>query len=251
MHPEKQDTALVYEALAWLELNKKRVIAGGVVLLAVVVAGYVYTWMRSQTRLQANQALLELRTGDNPRTGTKAATPADFLKVAGEYPSTETAARARLLAAGGLFDGGKYAEALAEFKKAEQSDDSGLLAPIAALGVAASLDSLDKPEDALAAYQEVVTKYGDQPVATRARLAMAVLHESRNQPQQALKIYDDLASSRTAGRASMEAAMKRETLLKAHPELAPTNAPVTAPEISAQVISSPAAKPATNAPAAK
>ena len=77
-----------------------------------------------------------------------------------------------------------------------------IVAPIAALGVAASLDSLDKPEEALAAYQEVVTKYGDQPVATRARLAMAVLHESRNQPQQALKIYDDLASSRTSSRSS-------------------------------------------------
>ena len=223
MIPEQQESTWLYEAMAWLELNRKRVTTAGIVVLAVIVAGYIYFWMRGQAALRANQALLSLEARAAGE-GKPAAAAADFLKVTGDHASTRAADRASFLAAGQLFREGKYAEAQSQFEQAAARDGSGLLAPMAALGIAASLDAQNKIDAALTAYQEVVTRYPDEPAAGRARLALAGLRESRGEWEQALKIYDDLAASRTAGQASMEASVKRESLLKLHPELVKTNA---------------------------
>jgi hypothetical protein len=85
---------------------------------------------------------------------------------------------------------------------------------------------------ALAAYQSVVADFPDTPASARAKFAIALLHEVRNQPEQALRIYDELTTARKFGRASMEASVKREALLRQHPELARTNPPVAMPPIT-------------------
>lgn len=244
MTQKEQESAWLYEVWAWLEVNRKRVIVGLVAVLAVVVIGYVLYWMRGQSNLRADDALLVLRPTPANSDSKPAASPEDFLKVASEHPSTPTAERALLLAAGRFYDEGKYAEAQAQYEQALAHDASGLLAPLAALGVATSLDAQDKVDAAMAAYQAVVSKYPDSPSAADAKMAMASLHESRNEPALALKLYDELTANRAAGRSAMMASAKREELLKQHPELAKTNAPVTLPVAVSSVTN---AAPATNA----
>ncbi len=229
MTQKEQESAWLYEVWAWLEVNRKRVMAGAIGALVLVVIGYILFWKRGQTELNADNALLSLRPTAAAAGAKPAASPEDFLKVAEEHASTAAAERARLLAAGRFYDEGKYAEAQTQYEQALGHDSSGLLAPIAALGVATSLDAQDKVDAAMTAYQSVISKYPESPSATEAKMAMAFLHESRNEPEQALKLYDEVAANRAASRAAMEAATKREELLKAHPELAKTNAPVALP----------------------
>lgn len=241
MTQKEQESAWLYEVWAWLEVNRKRVLFGGVGVLVVVVLGYILYWMRGQAELRANDALLALRPTAGASDTKPAATPEAFVKIAGEYASSAAAERALLIAAGRYYDAGKYAEAQAQYQKALDHDASGLLAPVAALGVATSLDAQDKVDAAMSAYQAVVAKYPDSPSAADAKMAMATLHESRNEPAVALRLYDELMANRSAGRSAMMASAKREELLKQHPELAKTNAPVTLPAAASTVTNAAAA----------
>lgn len=245
MQPEKQESVWIYEAWAWAEVHRRHLILGAVGLLGLIVGGYVYFWFRGQTELRANQALLAIASPD--RAGDKAGSGHEaFVRLASEYGSSSAATRALLLAAGELFQAGKYAEARERFAEVERGDRSGLLAPMAALGVAACLDAENKLDEAQAAYQQVVNKYPDDPVAARARLALAALHESRGQPAEALKLYDSLIADRKSGRAGMEASVKREVLLKQHPELAAPVASAQPAVITPVGDGAPPAAPASN-----
>jgi predicted negative regulator of RcsB-dependent stress response len=241
MQPEKQESTWLYEGLAWLELNRKLVIASLVVVLVVIVGAYIYHWNRRQAEVRANDALLALKPRTAADTGEKAAAAADFLSVAEQHTVGSTPERALILAAGELYRDGRYAEAQAAFQKARDHHPRGPLAASAALGIAASLDAQDQVDAALAAYQAVTRDYADSPASARAKFA--------------LKIYDELATAQKMGRASMEASVKRTALLKQHPELARSNAVVTLPPVNvlpnpdAAAGSAPAPTPATEAPA--
>jgi predicted negative regulator of RcsB-dependent stress response len=245
MQPEKQESTWIYEAWAWAELHRRQLVLGAVGVLLLIVGGYVFFWYRGQHELQANHALLTLTPAG--RAEEKSGPGHDaFEQLATRYGSSRAAVRALLLAAGELYQAGKYAEARARFEEVVARDDTGLLAPMAALGAATCLDAEDKLDAAMAAYQQVIAKYPDDPVSGRARLALAALHEARGQFAEALKIYDSLQADRAAGRAAMEASVKRDSLLKQHPELAPATAPATPPVITPMGAGAP---PATAAPA--
>jgi tetratricopeptide (TPR) repeat protein len=245
MQPEKPESVWIYEAWAWAEVHRRHLILAAVGVLGLIVGGYVYFWLRGQTELRANQALLALAPPDRAEARTGAGGHDAFVKLATEYGSSSAATRALLLAAGELFQAGRYAEARQRFAEVERRDGSGLLAPLAALGAAACLDAENKLDEARAAYQQVVAKYPDDPVAGRARLALAALHETRGEFAEALKIYDSLAADRKSGRAGMEATVKREVLLKQHPELAPRSAPAQPAAITPVGDGAPPAAPAT------
>jgi predicted negative regulator of RcsB-dependent stress response len=225
MQPESAESNWFYEALAWLEFNRKRVIVGAGVLLAAIIAVYVYDWHQGQKEAEANGALFALKGMTKPTAEEASASALDLLKVARDHPETTAAERALLLAAGALFDQGKYAEAQTQFEAFLSRYGRGSLAPIAALGVAASLDSQDKVDAAMSAYQRVANQYPAEPVAARARLNTAILHESRNQSEQALRLYQELSKPGAVGGVAMDAAGRRQRLLQRHPELTPTNAP--------------------------
>lgn len=241
MRPETAESTWLYEFLAWLELNKKRVLVGAGAVLLLIVALYVYFWQRQQSELEASSALLTLKALAESEEDTPA-NAADFLKVAVAHRSTQAGERALLLAAGALYREGRYAEAQAQFEAFARAAGGSTLAPIAALGIAACLDAQDKVDAALGSYQGLVNQYPADPASARARLNMAALYEAKNQPEQALKLYDELTASASGmSGTSMDAMRRRQALLQKHPELAPTNAPP-------RVVASPPA--ATNAPPA-
>ena len=250
MNPDStQPSTGLYEFLAWVELNKKRVLMGAVAVLLLIVALIVLNYVRDRREAAASDSLLALRPlfgaaerGNNPR-------PEELLRVTADYPSTSAGERALVLAASALFTEGKYPEAQSQFAKFLTDYGSSPLASIAALGVAASLDAQDKLDAAIAAYQDVAAKYPEDPVAARASLAVAALYEAKQQPEQALKTFEALSKPAIYGNTAMEAMVRKEQLLQRHPNLARTNAAVLAPAPASAIGTNPAVKPV--APAAR
>jgi predicted negative regulator of RcsB-dependent stress response len=268
MQSAETESTWFYDLLAWVDKNRKPVIAGGVTLLVLIVAGYVLNWKHQQTIRAANHALLAVSQRADSDQNPPA--PADFLKIAEEYAGTSVADRALLLAAGRAYTDGNYTEAEKQFRAHLKKYPNSVFAPIASLGVAASLDAQDKVKEAIAAYEQTIATYSDDPAADRARLALATLYEDQNQPKEALRLYDQMTDNAGFSRMAFEATTRRQQLLAQHPELAPpptnavpaaviapaaTNAPASATNTVASTNSASAPKtateaPSTNAPAA-
>lgn len=245
------ESTRIYDLLAWAQVHRKQVIAGAVAVLVVVVIGYVVHWNNKRTRLAASEALLTVLSKASPATPGAAESgpkPAELLQVAGAYSSTTAGARALLLAAGAAYREADYAQAAQLFEQFGREHSGSELAPIAALGVAASLDAQNQTDKAVTAYESVIGRHSGNPVADQARLALATLFEDTGKPADALRIYDGMADAAGFSQQAFEATTRRERLLRDHPELAPapvvTNT-VTLPETSIPVVSEEAAPVST------
>lgn len=226
MQSEAAPSGGFLEFLAWVEVNKQRLIIAAVIAVVGGFGVYVYQWNADQSEQAASKALLELRAtgGAEAPKGTAS----DYLKVAANFPGTAAGQQAWLLGARALFTDGKYAEAQAQFEKFLTQRPNHPWAPQAAYGVAACLDARNELDPALAKYQDVASRYATEPVGHEAQLALARLYEAKNQPQLALKAYDDLLLKPTPGQSALDARQRRELLLQKNPQLASTNAPVAA-----------------------
>ena len=221
------------EFMTWLEVNKKRLAIGAVVLVAVGFGAYLFNYLGAQKEADASAALLKLRTPLNAGTNAPVIPSSDFLKIAQEHAGTAAAQRAILLAAGALFTEGKYADAQAQFERLQKEFPGSPWVADAAYGIATCTEALGKRDDAVTAYQRVTTAYAGEPVSTDAHLALARIYEAKSQADLALKQYDEVArpSSGQMNMKSQEALMLRDKLLKKFPNLAP--AKTNAPSISA------------------
>lgn len=227
MEPEKTESNFLIDLLAWIEVNKRRLIMGAV---AIVVAGgviYTYSYFTGQQEVAAEEAMSAVFKAPLGNPVRSLPEPAGLLAVADRYASAPAGQRALLLAAGALFQQGKFAEAKEKFQKfSSQYPDSKVL-PIAVYGVAACEDAANNLDAALAAYQAVEQKYPKDPVATQAKLAIGVIQEAKNKPEEALKVYDQLAKMEARSLWSSEAFSRRDLLLAKFPHLMPAP-PVTA-----------------------
>jgi predicted negative regulator of RcsB-dependent stress response len=240
--PATESTRLI-EFLAWVDVNKKKLLIGAGVVGIAIAAYAIHQSRRDQTEAEANAALLKLDTpGSGPETAPGPTAQA-FLQVVTKYPGTQAGLRALLLGAAALFREDKYDDARRQFESFLREYADNPLAPMAALGVAACLDAMNKTNEALAAYQNVTSRYSGSVVAPQAKLGMARIYEARNEFDQALKIYDEVARPTTPAAWNAEAAILRERLLFQHPELVRTNAPAAAASLSAL-----SNAPATNPP---
>jgi len=213
------------EFLAWIEVNKKKLLIGIVAAAAVIGAYSIHQWHHGQAEAEASAALLKLdRPGGAAETAPEPNAQA-YLQVVAAHPGTSAAGRALLFAADAFFRDGKFAEAHTQFAVYLREYPENPLAPIAALGVAACLDSMNKTNEALAAYKDLLSRFAGSAVIAQAKLGLARLYETRDEPAQALKVYDELTRPNVQSTWSSEASMWREQLLSRHPELAKTNAP--------------------------
>ena len=170
----------VYDLLAWLEVNKKKVAIAAVALVVVGFGIATIRHLRTEKELNASGQLLALRATLNPATNAVPTQPSAFLKVAENFSGTSASERARLLAATALFTEGKYSEAEREFSAFTKNYAGSLWGGTAAYGVAAAQEAQNKPE-ALASYQSVATAYANFAVGDEAKLALARIHESRDE----------------------------------------------------------------------
>jgi predicted negative regulator of RcsB-dependent stress response len=244
MNSDVSQSDKFYEVLAWLEVNKQRLIVGASVALVVGFGIYTYRWKLQQTELAASDALLRLRPAAGSTEAPSAPKTAEYMKVAQEFSGTSAGQRALFLAAGALFADKKYAEAQAQFERFARENSGSPLAADAAFGAAAALDAQDKATEALAAYQSVLTRFPDAAVGGQVKLAMARINESKNQPAQALKLYDELTRATSLSAWSSEAAQKRELLLARNPELAAEAAKAAAAKVTVTPLATNALKAA-------
>ena len=92
-------------------------------------------------------------------TGASRGDTADaYLKVAATYPGSRAGARALLLAAGGLFVEGKYAEAKTQFETFNREYASSPFRGEALLGIASCLDAQGKTNEAVTAYKDLIDR---------------------------------------------------------------------------------------------
>ena len=233
MSSDVTESAGFYEFLAWLELNKQRLVIGAIALALIAFSVSLIVYLKKQKEIAANAALLELEQSLNPSTSSPAQPAATaYLKVAEDYAGTRAAERAALLAAGALFSENRYAEALAQFRKFQSEHDGSELVPVATLGVAACLESQNQLDEAIKAYEQVVARYPNDAVTGQAKLAIGALQEMKKQPALALKTYEELTRQTTRSVWVSLASDLRKQLLLRHPNLA-TNAPSAEPPVTA------------------
>jgi predicted negative regulator of RcsB-dependent stress response len=226
MSSETTGSTRLFELLAWAEANKKALAIGFVAVVVLVAAVMAFRWKQHETEVEANTALLRLRTASDPERNITAATAAEFLKIRDAYPRTEAGERALLLAAGALFEEGKYAEAEKQFQTFVTEHADHPLIASAAFGVAASLEAQGKQDEALKAYENVSTRYSKTAAAEDAKLAMARIYEAKQQFEPALKIYNELTPAATPAAVNPRAMSRKAALLTKHPELAPPITPL-------------------------
>ena len=148
------------ELLAWVEVNKKKLLIGAAIGAVAIGAWSIYGWHRNQAEAEANAALFKV---DAPGTGpenTPGPSAETFLQVAARYPGTSAGGRALLFAADALFRAGKFGEAKTQFENFLRDYAEHPLAATAAFGVGACLDAMNKTNEALVAYQDVLTRHG-------------------------------------------------------------------------------------------
>ncbi len=230
MDAEKQKSQALYEFLAWLEVNKKRVIVGAVVVAAAVGLAVFWNWYRNQRETNASEALSNVRLHTTPSEPLPADTADKLEKVATDFPGTQAATRAELIRASVLFGAGKYAEAEGAFAKYIRDHQESRWLGQAYFGVAVCLDAQNKVNDAIAKYEDFLRRFSNDPNADQARLNLGVLYEAANKPAEAAKEYDKIVKAMSYSPAQGEAQERQRRLLAKHPELAPvpTNRPPTA-----------------------
>ncbi len=222
----QQESTSFVELLAWLEVNKKRLITVGAAGLGVAFVVYVYNYIADQKEARANEALLALNVSVTSQTNIPPAKSTDLLKVASDFAGTKTAERAAFLAATALYSEGKFAEAQAQFDSFQSRYAGSTLAASAAIGSAVALESQGKYNEALAAYQAIATRYPSSSVLNQSKFAVARLNEAKNNHPEAYRIYEELSKSTAYSAWVAEASQQKEQLAQRFPDLAKPKAPV-------------------------
>jgi predicted negative regulator of RcsB-dependent stress response len=239
MSSEATGSTRMIDFLAWIEVNKKKLLIGTGVMAIAIAAYSIYQWYQNEAEAAASAALYKIQTSaSKPETPPGAQA---FLDVAKAHAGTSAGAQALALGAEALFRENKFAEAKTQFEGFLRAYPDHPMAPAAAFGIAACLDAADKTNEALTAYQDIVSRFPGSVVAAQAKLGMARLYQSKDDLAQALKIYEELARPTVASAWGAEASARREQLLARHPELARTNTPT--PVLPSALSNAPLANP--------
>jgi tetratricopeptide (TPR) repeat protein len=215
----------------WYEANKKMVNYGGPAIVLVGLAIWFVIWLQTAKEVRAGEALTSVSMTSGPGSGVLPPDAANaFLKVAADYPNSPVAARALLLAAGNLFDAGKYPEAKAQFQRFVREHRDNPLVSQALLGVASSFDAQGQAPEAMAAYKDLIDHHPGDPVLPQAKFALARLYVAQDKPELAKNLYEDVERTDPYGSLGSEAGMRVEELIIKYPSLAPkpvASTPVT------------------------
>ncbi len=169
----------------------------------------------------------------------KATTPADFLKIAEQYPSTDQATLAIFSAANASFDARDFDGAQAAYHKIVDNIALGAQwHDSASLGIASCDEAKGDAEKAITEYLEVARKGDNSPFAPYAYTCVARLYDQRGDKQTEIEILNQ-AVLLDPGAPSTQLAQQR---LK---ELTPQQAPSMSIPVTG---ASAAANPAPTAP---
>jgi len=204
----------------WFETYKRQ---AGLVVGILVVAGLIIwfiVWHRETKQLDAGAALSQVAAGEL-QGGSVRDDPEAYLNVARQYPDSMAGARAVLLAAGGLFDQNKYADAQAQFDRFVREYQGNPLMGEALFGIASCLDAQGKTDQAATAYKDLITRHPNESFVALAKFALARIYESQNKPEQARDYYQDVERAIPFTSLGNEAGVRLEELIAKNPKLQP------------------------------
>ena len=218
--------------LAWVEVNKRRLLIGGVAVLVIVLAAFIFIQHQAQRETSASEALSNVRLPFSAAVSPAPGTAEALLKVAREHKGTKASGRALLIGAGVLFSEAKsdkdYAEAQQRFTQVTQDYPDSPWSAQAHMGIAASLAAQGKSGEAIGKYEEVRRRFGSSAVGDEAKLALARLYEGQK-PEEAFKLYEELLKENPNSALAMEAGMRQGILIDSRPDLAKLKEPVIPP----------------------
>ncbi len=223
---QSQDTeSLVYFKLVpAIVANKNRIIGGLVAVIAVILLVLFLSWQKNQKEINAGQAYSQLWV--SAQTGVAPADLASqYLKIAGDYASTQTAQRALLQGAAILFSTGNYADAQTQFQKFADTYPNSPLLSTAQLGIAASFEALGKADAAQAAYHKVLDTYTDPVSQLSSKFAIARIDEQQGKPADALRYYQEIAHAAPSSALGQQANLKAVELAALLPKAPMAPAP--------------------------
>lgn len=222
MQSEVTQLPLQDQLLTWFDKNKRQLLIGGSAAIVVgIVAGF-YVWRQNQVQTDASEALSKISSAAYAG-GTQTGVTESLLKLANDYPGTDAARRALLLAAGNHFTEGKYKEAQTQFEKFLRDYRDSSFASQALLGVASCKDAQGMVAEATAGYKDIVDHHASESVAPHARFALGRLYETQGKPEFARDLYQVVQQSDPNGALGAEAGMRLAELFSKHPNLIPAS----------------------------
>jgi len=225
MESEVAQLPLWQKAWAWFEANKRQTLwgAAGLAVVGLMVAYFVYH--QNEAEVAASEALSNL-AAPQMAGASRGESAEAYLKMVAAYPNSRAAARALLLAAGRLFEEGKYAEAKTQFERFTREYTDSPFRSQALLGIAACLDAQGKTSDATGAYKDLIDRYPADHVLPQARFALARLYEAQQKPGLARNLLEEVERNNPYGSLGSEAGMRLEELKSKYPDLAAPIAPM-------------------------
>lgn len=193
----------------WTVEHQKTLIAGGIVVLLVILAGfgawYYFNQQDQKASVEFGQAVrtldAQLRPPNTPaQPGVQSFTSVqertteahkEFQAVVDKYPHTHAGDFATYFAGVTASTMGDNATAERELKKISSSGDKDL-ASLAKFALATVYRKTNRPKDAIDIYKQLAEKPTASVGKSMAEFELASLYQEQNQPQEARRIYEQL-----------------------------------------------------------
>jgi TolA-binding protein len=216
----------------WFETYKRQAF---LVTVIVVLAGLVVwfvIWQKESKQVDAGTALSQVAASQIDGAAARGNSVEAYLKVARDYPNSMSGARALLLAAGGLFAEGKYAESQAQFERFVREFQGNPFMGQAQFGIASCFDAQGKTDQAATAYKDLITRHPNENFVAQAKFALARIYEAQNKLEQARDSYQDVERSAPFTSIGNEAGVRLEELIAKYPMLEPAPPPPSSSTIT-------------------
>ncbi len=194
----------MYKVWPQIEANKNKIIAGVLIIVAVVGIISFISWQREQSQVAAGEALTQTLLDLKPNTDLSQVSHA-YLAVAQDHPNTPAGGRALLEGAAVLFTQGKYTDARGYFQQYLDAHPDDEFSAQAALGVAKCYEAENKYNEAAGEYQRVINDFGDAQAQIQARFALGQMSLMAKNYADALRQFQQVAQSDPYGAFGQEA----------------------------------------------
>jgi predicted negative regulator of RcsB-dependent stress response len=203
---ESQDAAATFFLKLWpqIEANKNRIIAGTVVVLAIVAIVLFVSWRRDANRVDAGDALTQMLVSMSPSSDPSQFSQS-YLEIANDYSGTQAGTRALLQGAAVLFAQGKYTDAQGYFQRYLDEHPDDEFSGMSALGVARCLEAEGKINDAEGSYAHVTQDSGDAQSVMQARFSLGRLNMQQGHYQDAFQNFQQVMQADQYGALGNEA----------------------------------------------
>lgn len=197
------------KTMHWTVEHQKTLVAGGIVVLLVILAGfgawYYFNQQDQKASVEFGQAVrtldAQLRPPNTPaQPGVQSFTSVqerateahkEFQAVVDKYPHTHAGDFATYFAGVTASTMGDNATAERELKKISSSGDKDL-ASLAKFALATVYRKTNRPKDAIDIYKQLAEKPTASVGKSMAEFELASLYQEQNQPQEARRIYEQL-----------------------------------------------------------